>query len=55
MSNNVRELHKIKKKTSDWFKSKAKSEISKTIKAYKPRIEASKLLQEDDRKKHLYY
>jgi len=53
MSNNVRELHKIKKKTSDWFKSKAKSEISKTIKAYKPRIEASKLLQEDDRKKTL--
>ena len=53
MSHNVSELQKIKKKTSGWFKSKAKSEISKTIKAYKSKIEAAKSLQKDDRKNAL--
>jgi len=53
VSNNVRELQKIKKKTSGWFKSTAKFEISKTIKSYKPRIEAAKSQQEEDRKNTL--
>ncbi len=53
MSNNISELQKIKKKTSGWFKSTAKSEISKTIKAYRPRIEAAKSLQGESRKKAL--
>ena len=53
MSTNVGELQKIKKKTSGWFKSKAKSEISKTILVYKPKIEAAKSLSEADRKKAL--
>ncbi len=53
MSSNEDELHKIKKKTSGWFKSNARSKISKAIEVYKPRIEAAKSLPEDERKKAL--
>jgi hypothetical protein len=53
MSSNEGELHKIKKKTSGWFKSNARSKISKAIETYKPRIEAAKLLPEAERKKAL--
>ena len=53
MSFNEDELVKIKKKTSGWFKSNARTHISKAIEVYKPKIEAAKSLPETERKKAL--
>ncbi|MEH6578070.1 MAG: hypothetical protein V7731_13425 [Amphritea sp.] len=53
MSFNEDELIKIKKKTSGFFKGKARSAISITIGSYKPKIEAARILDEPERNKAL--
>ncbi len=53
MSFNEDELRKIESATSGWLKKKARAKITKSISAWRPRIEKAKILREEPRQDEL--
>ena len=52
---NIRELEKIEKATSGWFKKSARQRIAAAINEMKPHIESAKALPENERKEKFKY